>query len=479
MSATLPRNEYQAQEDAKYSWLYEGKYGNGPVVLFSRWAFPRFRKPTNAISILDWGCGKGSAQERLGSPYYTGVDIASSVIERNKTRMPKANWLHGDLSDPNIKNSLEAEYDLGFCCDVLEHIPEPYLEQAVKQLCELTKTQMIAVSCIPSKHKDKFGQGLHLSVQNAAKWRELISKYTTIQDFKETSTTAYFFCGENYTKPRIEEIPNQIHGIRLRTHNDGSIWISRENRRVENILDSQYMRVGNGLRWFPKIIGYHEFDVLENKFEGKICYIVGKGPSLDHLTADDFPDSDAPIIAINDSIIKVHEVATNPERVLNTQFDCGIHCCPPNENIKLILAKHSQYLYPSYAQRYVIDHHNFGLGDRSLSVLVAMGMAEFLGCTGIEMFCFDAYTEQKVGYADCVKDHPVNAGNHKDPRRFLSHREPIDRMIEKVNVPVDFRLVDRPSSASVDTPDESHCNHPEQYALFHGESSESTQDTKD
>jgi SAM-dependent methyltransferase len=81
----------------------------------------------NPRSILDVGCGDIEVTRELqfdGS--YTGIDMSSVVIERNRAIRPDWTFLHGDFTALTREQPLEA--DLVLCLDVLihQHDPEEY-----------------------------------------------------------------------------------------------------------------------------------------------------------------------------------------------------------------------------------------------------------------------------------------------------------------------------------------------------------------
>ena len=77
-------------------------------------------------SILDIGCGDQVVSQVLPDEIYTGVDISSVVIDRNRANHPNRQFVCGDILDLDLPRA-----DLVICLDVLIHIDNPDRYQAV------------------------------------------------------------------------------------------------------------------------------------------------------------------------------------------------------------------------------------------------------------------------------------------------------------------------------------------------------------
>jgi SAM-dependent methyltransferase len=86
-------------------------------------------------TVIDFGCGRGAALTFFQSRGLdvTGLDIASNALdERAAAHLPLIRaclW--------NLPDCLSADY--GYCCNVLEYIPEEKLEKAVKGISRASK----------------------------------------------------------------------------------------------------------------------------------------------------------------------------------------------------------------------------------------------------------------------------------------------------------------------------------------------------
>lgn len=89
-------------------------------------------------NILEIGCGSGKIYDSLkknnykGS--YTGVEMATPVIEKNKVVFPEASWYTGSVYDDNSKGK---QFDCCLAFFVLEHLIYP--EKALKTMLDTLK----------------------------------------------------------------------------------------------------------------------------------------------------------------------------------------------------------------------------------------------------------------------------------------------------------------------------------------------------
>lgn len=208
--------------------------------------------------------------------------------------------------------------------------------------------------------------------------------------------------------------------MRIRRHQDGSYWIPRENKQIEGELDLQMNRVLGSLRWFPK---YNSRNLQEiyDLIAGKEVNIVGKGPSLDLLTAEDF--GNRPTFALNEAI-HTAERLNDPEITFGIVQDGSLKStCLPKRAGLLVNARVMPW-YAGYPRMWVFQLQDFGLEVTALSALVAVRIATLGGASSLRMLAFDAAMTQDLHYAPSVGYQPNLFGR---PARFLTHREDIEK----------------------------------------------------
>ena len=227
------------------------------------------------------------------------------------------------------------------------------------------------------------------------------------------------FQASRRVKHKPPPVPNSSEFIRVRVHQDGSLWLSRSHDKTEAYLDKHYDRVTNTKRWFPRIENT-EISDLQNLHIGKTIYMVGKGPSLDNLSSIIFPE-DCIIIATNEAIHKVESLdLQNPTYVV--QQDVGLQeTCRP-KNATILASYKCRSFYVDYPKKYLYHTSNFKLNYSSLSVIVAIEVAKFMGSRDFVFVSFDSCLNKDTGYAKIIGHGPEGGG---DPDRFLKHKRKI------------------------------------------------------
>ena len=371
-------------------------------------------------NIVDLGCGRAELAGLLPFKSYTGVDLSTYQLEKNQETNTKENVTF-------LRHSVDAlpftdmQFDLAICCDVMEHIPKDRVLRVLKETFRIAHSVMLVIDCAPAKLSDAHGKNLHCTVQPREWWmrqikRLAIIRYSDWQDHKIT-----LFCGSGYKSQGA--FPDQVEGFRLRRHPDGSVWIPRKNLRVETYMDKNFLRLNKELRWYYPIDEPQQITALKNIYVGQTCYIVGKGPSLDHLRSEHL-GSECPVIALNESIHSVEDLEPCPRHLYLMQQDTGINC-RPKVAIPL-LYYYIKHLYPEIGTRFVFTDTDFGRSRHGLTVLVAIACAKYMGCTKVVLVSFDASINKETDYAQCIGHSPAKTSSG-DKKRFLNHRRFIEQ----------------------------------------------------
>lgn len=218
--------------------------------------------------------------------------------------------------------------------------------------------------------------------------------------------------------PKISDSSIDICGVSVRVLPDGSYYLPRRNKEVEEYLNNTCTKVHNELRWWPHPKGCNPITDLDDIFENKECYIIGKGPSLDFLTLADMPIKDAPILCINETIHKV-ETLNPPNPVFILQQDAWLkNKCLPKYGT-MIIARTCMSQYEHVKNKYIFAPEEIGLYKANITVIFAIAIAKRAGTTKFNLISFDAATHSNVDYANCIGYSPIKGGQ---PSRFLGHR---------------------------------------------------------
>jgi len=424
--------KYEDKEDKLYSWLWEtGPYAKGVGVAPRLTKFASWAKAATDLenqSILDLGCGKGEMAQMLPYRRYMGIDISTYQIEQNILQLASDNvsFLRHSIDRLPFE---DMSYDLAICQDVMEHIPMNRVDRVLREMFRAASAVMLVIDCKEARLSGPNGEKLHCTIQPVDWWRDRIRKLSIIryEDYQDFKLTLY--CGSYYKTQGT--FPEMIHGARLRRHPDGSVWMSKKNNKLAiEYMDVHFLRVGRELRWHYPITEPQSVGHLKDKYKDMMCYIVGKGPSLDNVTEEIF-EPGRPIICINESIHKIESLRIPEDNLFLMQQDTGINCRPLRATP--LLYYYIKHLYPEIAKRYIFSDKDFGRQRHGLTVLVAIAAAKYMGCSGVGFVSFDACVNKKTSYAKCI-GHPPSKTHSGDESRFLQHRQRIEQDTQGLDV---------------------------------------------
>jgi hypothetical protein len=137
-------------------------------------------------------------------------------------------------------------------------------------------------------------------------------------------------------------------------------------------------------------------ETLRGKHPGETCWIVGKGPSLEHLKAEHI--GEGPVIAINQAILSVDRLGL-PNAVYSMQKDAngpyrmGKSWVEPLPGDTLLVHRpeSSWFCFPGHKPRVEWDNtEHFGLVWCCPSITSAIEMAWWYGCDSVVLLCMDA-----------------------------------------------------------------------------------------
>jgi ubiquinone/menaquinone biosynthesis C-methylase UbiE len=164
-------------EELKYESAWKsGQEHNSRTAL----PFAEFVAKTNfGGSMLDLGCGNGLVVSYLHSKGFNirGADITLAGLDTkyisydngtmSVSKAGKELFVKAPLWEMPFENN---EFDLTFSCDVLEHIPQEYVENVLKEICRITKTTTYHII---ATFEDR---DFHPTVQPIEWWQEQFSK---------------------------------------------------------------------------------------------------------------------------------------------------------------------------------------------------------------------------------------------------------------------------------------------------------------
>ena len=144
-------------------------------------------KPLPQASVIDFGCGGGKAAMVMGLMSFRVrlVDIAANCLAPEVAELVAAGRLSfraADITDPGL--DLEPA-DLGYCCDVMEHIPTDRVEQTIRNIVRIAADSFFLVNFCDDHFGADIGETLHLTVRPYSWWLDLFRSLATITDARD------------------------------------------------------------------------------------------------------------------------------------------------------------------------------------------------------------------------------------------------------------------------------------------------------
>ena len=178
-------------ERAKYSELWSDvpdyrKYSPG-MENVSR--FMDIVKPEPDSTLIDIGCGTGGAGlefQRLGLSV-RWLDITDAGLGDD---IPCSRFIQKSLW--SNWNDWKYGYDYGFCCDVMEHIPQEYTMLVIDRIISHCRVSWFQIALIPDSFGAVIGQPLHLTVKPFQWWLERLRGAGNVVDARDLAETALF-----------------------------------------------------------------------------------------------------------------------------------------------------------------------------------------------------------------------------------------------------------------------------------------------
>lgn len=137
--------------------------------------------------VLDIGCGMGKGGLALRSLGYNVafLDIAkvNDALEPFTQAPLWSNW----------PRNREVNFQYGYCCDVLEHIPTEYVCLSIHQILEACNEVFFSVGLDVDGFGTLIEADLHLTVRPYTWWRDLLKEFGDLQDARDFGTTGIYY----------------------------------------------------------------------------------------------------------------------------------------------------------------------------------------------------------------------------------------------------------------------------------------------
>lgn len=166
--------DYQKKAEAKYEVAYQNpdyyKTSAGHQQTHEVLATLNFK------SVLDVGCGPGYSILRF---LLAGKEVMGTEVCEHLYETALISFMVNEVVVPARIQALPFEadsYDLVYCTDVLEHIPEQDIEVSIRELVRVARKYVyVSVSTVPAQFHPELG--LHETVKPKEWWYQFFNNY--------------------------------------------------------------------------------------------------------------------------------------------------------------------------------------------------------------------------------------------------------------------------------------------------------------
>ncbi|MBS3113718.1 class I SAM-dependent methyltransferase [Candidatus Woesearchaeota archaeon] len=167
------------RENRKYSALWQNGYGDANWRRLAKYVLAKV-DTSERLSLIDFGFGRGAALDffERHAFYVEGVEISSYAVENQRS---KGRSVHYSSLD-NLPMLKDGQFSIGFCNDVIEHVPEDLVAPSLEEMTRVCSRYLfISVCPTPSHHLSLNEENLHLTVKPVLWWEEQFKRYGEIE----------------------------------------------------------------------------------------------------------------------------------------------------------------------------------------------------------------------------------------------------------------------------------------------------------
>ena len=169
-------------EDRKYSELWRGDYKDARWGRLATRLLKHTAHDATQGSLIDLGFGQGAAMdffERRGFSV-AGTEISSYAVQRQRDLGRTV--YHASLD--NLSMIETGAFQIGFCNDVIEHVPEELVEPSLTEMARVCSEFLFLSVCpTPAHHPSPHGGNLHLTVRPRVWWVARLERHGRVRRF--------------------------------------------------------------------------------------------------------------------------------------------------------------------------------------------------------------------------------------------------------------------------------------------------------
>jgi len=148
--------------------------------------FGEIASPEAGQSAIDIGCGAGAGGKALSTKY--GLNVTYLDFDNFANLKPfKAQPLWKPIIKP------QGGFDFGYCCDVMEHIPEEFTMLCASNALQTCDHVFFSISFLPDHFGQFIGEPLHLTVKPFVWWRDRLREIGDVMEARDFIVEGIFY----------------------------------------------------------------------------------------------------------------------------------------------------------------------------------------------------------------------------------------------------------------------------------------------
>lgn len=164
------------------------------------WARPEYRKgsPGERIApdfvawtgvtkddeVIDFGCGSGRGAKRIHQLVGCKLRLLDFADNCRDDDVRSAEWAVFQVAD--LSKPIEVRGNLGFCTDVMEHIPPEQVDDVIRNIMEAAERVFFQISTVQDSFGKLLGKGVHLHL-TVEPYRWWVNKFRKLDFVVERS----------------------------------------------------------------------------------------------------------------------------------------------------------------------------------------------------------------------------------------------------------------------------------------------------
>ena len=210
-----PKVDYRSLYEKCWNEPDYRKYSPGQGLVKDFWVAAN---PKPGQTLIDWGCGTGRAGHAL---YKKGLNVTLVDFAENCLDEDVRNDLNEDFQfvEHDLTQAIALPSHYGYCCDVLEHIPEDKIDEVLDNILENSRFCFFQISCMkdhfgthPNIRGDKEREHLHVTVHDYQWWlQKFVEKKVIIYRSNDLISSCIFYLSGYGSKLNLDNLIGQLN----------------------------------------------------------------------------------------------------------------------------------------------------------------------------------------------------------------------------------------------------------------------------